>query len=159
MRGLRRLLAGIIVINVLIIMAAQIAKRMVPPSGDEHTDEFDIVAIMDGVEFESHARSFRAGTVLAAMGGVELDFSDAEIAPGGAYLELRTYMGGIDVSVPADWRVEMRGGRSIAGGREASLDNDRVPAGAPTLTIEASAVMGGVDVHHRPRARAVAYAG
>ena len=159
MRGLRRLIAGIVVINVLLVIGAQIAKRLMPGSGDEHTDEFDLVVIMDGVEFDSRARAFRAGTVLAAMGGVELDFSGAEIAPGGAFLELRTFMGGIDVTVPGDWRVELRGGHSIAGGRDSSIDNTLASEDAPTLTVQASAVMGGVDIHHRPRPRAVANAG
>jgi predicted membrane protein len=79
------------------------------------------------------------------MGGIQLDLTGTDLAPG-AYLTLRAVMGGIDVIVPAHWRVEVMA-RTVMGGIGNVTDPDQSRDEAPLLLIDALAVMGGIEIH------------
>jgi hypothetical protein len=144
MRPLKRVLFGVLLLNVLLVAAAQIAKRMLPSYGDEESDVFAAVAAMDGAEVVNRSDSFRAGSGTVVMGGMSIDLSGADIARS-ATLELTAVAGGIQVIVPPTWRVEMTS-TLIAGGAENSTDPDAVAEDAPLLLIDARCYFGGVDV-------------
>jgi hypothetical protein len=122
--------------------AAAVAKRSLPSRGDESSDELALVAIFDGIDLKSRAAAFRGGSVLAWFGGVNVDLSDATLAPG-ARLSVNALLGGIAIRVPAGWRLEtdltaVAGGVDVRAGTE---DPD-----APTLTLDGFALFGGVAV-------------
>ncbi|MEN8234892.1 MAG: LiaF domain-containing protein [Actinomycetota bacterium] len=144
MRVIKRVLLGLFLLNVLLVVAAQVAKRMLPAYGDEDSDVFAIVAAMDGAEFANRSDAFRAGSGTAVMGGIELDLSAASF-PASATLELTAVAGGIDVVVPADWRVEMTS-TVFAGGAENLTDPDGAAEDAPLLVVDARAYFGGIAV-------------
>jgi len=144
MRILRRALLGVILLNVLLVAAAQVAKRMLPSYGDEDSDVFAAVAAMDGAELVNRSDSFRAGSGTAVMGGMTIDLTGAEISTS-ATLELTAVAGGIDVTVPATWRVEMAS-TVFAGGAENLTDPDAAGDEAPLLLVDARAYFGGVAV-------------
>ncbi len=141
---LRRIAIGLFVVNALAVIAAQMAKRMLPVYGDADSDVFSLVAAMDGVEFSSRSTALRAARCTAIMGGIELDLTEAELAPT-ANLELTAVTGGIDVVVPAAWRVELISG-GFAGGAENLTEPDSVDDDAPVLVVDARAYFGGVAV-------------
>ena len=68
-----------------------------------------------------------------------------DLAPG-ADLTRRDVMGGIDVIVPAHWRVEVMA-RTVMGGIGNITDPDRSRDDARLLLIDALAVMGGIEIH------------
>jgi hypothetical protein len=144
MRVLKRVLLGVFLLNVLLVVAAQVAKRMLPAYGDEDSDVFAVVAAMDGAEFTSRSDAFRAGSGTAVMGGIELDMTEASF-PRSATLELTAVAGGIDVVVPSDWRVEMTS-TVFAGGVENGTNPDAAADDAPLLVIDARAYFGGIAV-------------
>ncbi len=51
-----------------VMLAALLAKRLLPSRGDEESDVLALVAIYDGIDLASRARSFRGGSVLAWFG-------------------------------------------------------------------------------------------
>ncbi|MEA2024968.1 MAG: LiaF-related protein [Actinomycetota bacterium] len=144
MRILKRVLLGVILLNVLLVVAAQVAKRMLPAYGDEDSDVFAAVAAMDGAEVVNRSDSFRAGSGTAVMGGMTIDLTKAEISTS-ATLELVAVAGGIEVTVPANWRVEMTS-TVFAGGVENLTDPDAVAGEAPLLLVDARAYFGGVAI-------------
>ena len=103
---LKRIVVFFVGFNLAIIAAAMVAKRRLPTYGDKDSDEFALVAAMDGVEFSSQAQALRYGSGTAVAGGMEIDLTEAQ-PEGTATLDLRAVAGGIDVVVPADWKVEM----------------------------------------------------
>ena len=111
---IKRLIVGWLILSGLTALAALVVRRRTPVFGDEYDDSFSIVAAMEGREFRSEASNLVTGEVTVFAGGVELDLSAATINHS-ALLDLRVAMGGVDVIVPADWRVEVAG-RSIMGG-------------------------------------------
>jgi hypothetical protein len=127
--------------------AAALVRRALPSRGDAESDEVALVAVFDGVELESRATAFRGGSMLAWFGGVEVDLREAQLAPG-ARLSLGALFGGIELEVPAGWRVESRA-RAVVGGVDVRVPEPADPA-APTLTLDGLALCGGIKVKASP---------
>lgn len=145
MRFIKRAVIGFILLCVSSALAAMMVRKKVPAFGSEEDEQFSVVAAMYGEVFESTTDQFEEGRATAFMGGIELDLVDAELAPG-AYLTLRAVMGGIDVVVPAHWRVEVMG-RAFMGEVGNLTDPDSPGDDAPLLLVDALAVMGGIEIH------------
>jgi hypothetical protein len=146
MRLFKRVFLGVFLMNVLLVVAGLVAKRMLPAYGDETSDVFAAVAAMDGSEIVNKSDSFRAGSGSAVMGGMTIDLTEAGISTS-ATLELTAVAGGIDVTVPASWRVEMAS-TVFAGGVENLTDPDAVADDAPLLLVDARAYFGGIAVRN-----------
>ncbi|HEY5650067.1 MAG TPA: LiaF domain-containing protein [Acidimicrobiia bacterium] len=142
-RFLKRTLKVMVLVDLVILAAAQIVKRVVPEHGDPSSDRFQLVCIIQGRQWKSTAGQLRSGNVIAGMGGVEMDLTAATIAPDGAHLRITTVMGGVEVRVPDTWNVRF-GGKAIMGANDALGLVDQ--QGAPELAIDCLTIMGGVQV-------------
>jgi len=139
--------------TLLVLLGVQIVAGIVGPilakrmsRGDEDSDEFQLAAILGGRRFESHAGHLRSGTVVAKLGGIDLDLRRATLDPAGATLDLRTTMGGVQVTVPEGWAVDVDS-TVRSGGVDAKVTpREDLPLDAPALHIQASARMGGISV-------------
>ena len=144
MRLFRRVFLGLLLLNVLLVAAGLVAKRMLPAYGDDDSDVFAAVAAMDGADIVNRSDSFRAGSGTAVMGGMTIDLTEAAFATS-ATLELTAVAGGIEVTVPGAWRVEMTSS-AFAGGTENLTDPDSAADDAPLLLVDARAYFGGIAV-------------
>jgi predicted membrane protein len=144
MKFLKRVLIGWFAVVVAAVAAAFTVKRRTPAFGDETDDSFSIVAVIGGREFVSSAQRFAEGSALAFMGGIAMDLSGATLAPG-AKLDLRAVMGGIDVTVPATWRVEVIA-TQLMGDVVNNLDEDVQNVEGSLLLVYASATMGDISI-------------
>ena len=114
--------------------------------GDESSDDLQLAAVFGGKKFESEATGLRSASVIAVMGGVELDLRGATLHPDGATLALRAMMGGAQITVPADWAIDVEVG-GIAGGVDVDVpEAGDLPEDAPKLHVHAVACMGGGQV-------------
>jgi hypothetical protein len=145
MRFIKRFFLGWALVSAASVVAVFVVRKRVPAFGDEGDAQFSVVAAMDGAVFESRTHEFIEARAIAFMGGIELDLTGVHLAPG-AYLTLRAVMGGIDVIVPAHWRVEVMA-RSVMGGVGNLTNPDLSDDDAPLLLIDALAVMGGIEIH------------
>jgi hypothetical protein len=123
--------------------AAAFVKRAVPSRGDEDSDELWLVAVFDGIELKSRAKAFKGGSMLAWFGGIDVDLSDAELAPE-ARLSVHTLYGGIAIKTPPNWRVESNA-QALFGGVDTRTPADEDPD-APVLTLVGMALFGGIAV-------------
>ena len=144
MRILKRIFGALIVLNLLLVFAAQVVKRMVPSYGDPESEVFSIVAALDGAEFASRAERLSAGSVTAFLGGAVIDLTDATVVPE-ARLELRAVLGGIDLVVPPSWRL-ITTSRAVAGGVDGGEEAAGLSPDAPVLEIDAQAFFGGISI-------------
>jgi len=145
MRTLKRLLFLVVGLVGLGWISGMAVRKLVPAYGNESDDEFSVVVSTSGSEFQSRAPSLREGRVLAVLGGVELDLTNAGI-DAGATLDVRAVMGGVDVIVPPQWRVELIA-NSVFGGVGNQTDPDGGGEDAPLLLVRAQAIMGGIEIH------------
>jgi Cell wall-active antibiotics response 4TMS YvqF len=128
------------------IAAAAVAKRAVPSRGGEDSDELALAAILDGVQLKSRAQALTGGSVLAWFGGVDLDLSEATLAPE-AHLSVHAFFGGVSIRVPPGWRLES-GLKVIAGGADVR-STEGESSDAPTLALDGLAFFGGVAIGTR----------
>lgn len=123
--------------------AAAMLRGWLPSRGDEASDELALVAIFDGIQMESRSEAFHGGSILAWFGGVELDLTEATLAPG-ARLDLRAAVGGVAIKVPMGWRVDAEA-TAFVGGVDVSVPEPDDPD-APTLVVRVASVFGGVAI-------------
>ena len=93
-----------------------------------------------------HRPSLRRGVVRVFCGGVDLDLRGATLDPAAATLELSPTFGGVNVTVPTEWRV-LVDNRSSLGGVDAHVTPpDELPDSAPLLRVSVRARLGGVAI-------------
>jgi hypothetical protein len=126
-------------------LGARLAKSRLTSSGDAADDEFDRVAIFDGLEFASTAAALRRGSVLAWYAGGTVDLRGATLGPAGATLDLRLIFGGLEILVPPTWRVEISL-LPIIGGAGDARPQGGIQADAPTLRVTGFAIVGGAGI-------------
>jgi hypothetical protein len=154
----------IVVVKVIAVLAGLWAVGQVLARrrtvGDDTSAEFAIAVYVGGVQRACKATSLRRGSVSVVLGGVDLDLREATLDPGGADLDLSATLGGVNVTVPSEWRVVVED-RAMLGGVEALVtDPEELPADAPLLRVEAGARLGGVAIMtDRAAAEATAHTG
>ena len=150
MRFIGRILKYAVAFNVLAIVSALIVKQLVQSEGDETTDEFTVATVMFGSQFTSRASALLHGSLITYMGGVELDLTNATLAPG-ARLTLLTVMGGVDIRVPPHWRIEVETEVVIGDSQVTLQGQDDLVESAPVLRIDARTIMGGIGITNQPK--------
>lgn len=108
-----------------------------------------MAAILGGTERKGVWRPARRSNIIAVMGGVDLDFSEAELPPGETVVSIFAVMGGCDIYVPEELNVEVQG-IPILGGIENHAKGGSGGTG-PLLRIKAFVLMGGVDIKVKRR--------
>jgi len=142
--GKARILRALFLVILTGVVGQLVSKRMT--SGDEDSDDFRLATIFGAKEFDSRATALRSASALAVMGGVELDLREATLDPAGATLDVTAVMGGIEITLPPGWAVDVEN-RGKMGGVDARLpDSAELPADAPTLHVITNAWFGGVEI-------------
>jgi predicted membrane protein len=98
------------------------------------------VAIFGGFEKKPFAPGWSKETVVAVLGGGDLDLRSSPPADG-ATLRIVAILGGVAVIVPPGTRVSLSG-LSLFGGCSVQVE----PGDGPQLSVSATAIFGGVDV-------------
>lgn len=124
-----------------VAIAAAFIKRAMPSRGDEESDEVALVAVFDGIDLKSRARTFRGGSLLAWFGGIALDLTEAELADE-ARLSINAFLGGVAIKTPPNWRIEGNV-KSVFGGVKTD-GQARDDLEAQVLTVEGMALLGGI---------------
>lgn len=118
------------------------SDRVESPAGSQ--SDF---AFMGGVHRVVETPDFRGGSATAVMGAVELDLRGAKIVNSPAVLDVFALWGGIELTVPQDWKVDIQV-VPILGGVENKARSMAPPAGGPeqVLIVRGTALMGGVEI-------------
>jgi|RhiMetdeSRZDD1v2_1073273.scaffolds.fasta_scaffold33175_2 predicted membrane protein len=103
---------------------------------------FSSTAFLGGIERRISALDFRDAEASAFMGGVKLDFRDAEMEGNEAEIDVSAIMGGIEIRVPRTWTV-INHVTPIMGGVE---DHTHSTDGNKRLVIEGTVLMGGLTI-------------
>ena len=106
-----------------------------------------LLAVLGGVERKGAWRVPRHLRVIAVLGGGELDLREAEIGPDGVDINAFCLLGGLEVTVRSDDKVELSG-TALAGGNELMVHPTGEGAGR-RIGIRAVALLGGVSVHDK----------
>jgi predicted membrane protein len=113
-------------------------------------DRLDVFVVLGGKEDQVDSKEFEGGEIFCFMGGYELDLRDARIKESEAVLHVRAIMGGVELRIPEDWSLTVRG-TPIMGAFEDKTRPRRADAGeqeGPRLILEGSVIMGGVEIRN-----------
>jgi predicted membrane protein len=109
----------------------------------------DGFVILGGKEDRVDTKDFKGGEVTCVLGGYDLDLRDAGLEEPEVVLSVRVIMGGVDIRVPDDWSVTVRG-TPVMGAFEDKTRPARTDEaeGGKRLILEGTVVMGGVEVRN-----------
>ena len=137
----------LILFGVALLFRGPRLRRRVSGSGDPN--RVDAVAIMGGSEHRTASQDFVGGQALSVMGGIEIDLSEAAVIERPATLDVTGVMGGVQLTVPADWSVSvdalvLMGGssdeRKAGQQREPSIEEPH------DLVVTGLVLLGGIEV-------------
>lgn len=132
----------LMLVGLLIIFGRPKLKGM-PVSDNDSLDHF---VIFSGLQNKSMSKNFKGGSATAILGGMDLDIRDAELSEGGASLDLTAILGGINIKVPAHWKVVVTGTPLLGGWENKTKTPPEVSEDQPTLNIRCFALLGGMDI-------------
>ncbi len=109
------------------------------------------IAVMSGVARKGNWCVPAQHTSFAFWGGIDIDLRQATFAQQHVTITAVAIMGGIDIVVPDDVRVEVTG-IGLMGGFDSSGDATTAPdPNGPVVTVNGLAFWGGVSVERKPR--------
>ncbi len=129
--------AALIVLGLFVLFGRNLGGKQ------EATDEINSFNVFSGSELTTRSQTFKGGSVTAVFGGAEVDLKNASLAPG-ARLDVFAAFGGVEVKVPQEWHVVVKG-LPIFGGVENKVKGP-VLENAPTLEVNATVIFGGVEI-------------
>jgi predicted membrane protein len=132
----------ILVIAGLSLILKPFRRRGVNISDDSGV--FEATAILGGANRRLSAANFQGGDAIAIMGGCEIDLRDCGSEGGPAEIDTFAFWGGVEIRVPEDWEVQVKGLAILGGyGDETRTLNGE---GRKVLVITGTAIMGGVEI-------------
>lgn len=107
----------------------------------------DTMVFFGSVERQIASPSFHGGNATAFFGGAKLDLTGSQLAEGVQILNIQAFFGGVELILPEDWIVEIRG-VPLFGGIE---DKRRKPATSgeepkAKLLINSVVAFGGIEI-------------
>lgn len=135
------------------LLAAGAAKLLLRSRAEPDTEELDMVTVFGGSDLASAADPFYGGKVLGMFSGTRIDLRRAQPAPTGVHLDLALAFSGLQVIVPAGWRVRSEATVALAG-----LTDDTGPTAdpdAPVLHLSGFVVFSGVQIYSKPTVEVV----
>ncbi|GAA5144301.1 hypothetical protein GCM10023340_11880 [Nocardioides marinquilinus] len=131
--------------------AVRLEKTPEPPAPDGVRARQRHLAVMGGVDRKGAWTVPADLTIVAVMGGADLDMRQARYAARECVVTVHALMGGATIVVGPDVDVVMEG-IGIMGGFAGPSDRDTPPpqVGAQVLRVRGVAIMGGVTVKRRP---------
>ncbi len=100
-----------------------------------------------GTQLRVESQQWEGGELAVTAGGVELDLRHARLAPGGARLDLRIVMGGVEIRVPDTWQVVCEV-KPLFGGAEDTTRSTQGVTNAPRLRVTGTVTLGGVELRN-----------
>jgi predicted membrane protein len=103
------------------------------------------VAVFSGVRRRVDSQDLEGGELVAVFGGIEIDMTKAGTKKQEIVIEANAVFGGIDLRVPENWNVMVRGTGIFGGYDDQTLRSGDI-SGQPRLILTGGAVFGGVSV-------------
>ena len=121
-----------------------VARSTLPT--DQISEHSVIVGIMGGGSRSGSWMPARNNWAVGMMGGCDLDFREAQFGPGVTEIRAFAVMGGVNVVVPPDVRVECSGVGIMGGFDHKPTVISTTDPDSPVLRVTGLAIMGGVSI-------------
>ena len=144
--------AIIIAIGVSMLLPKTLTKEKYEFSKKEiDQDVVDNLALFSAVKSRNISKNFRGGSLVALFGGIDMDLREACLLNEGARMDVTAAFGGVNIIVPPEWKVEVKGIPIFGGWSNKTRGKDSVSLDAPVLTLHCFVAFGGVDIKSSDR--------
>lgn len=113
---------------------------------ESNGDVVEKISLFSAIKTRSISHNFRGGSLVAAFGGIDLDLSVANLSNDSARIDVTVAFGGINIMVPKDWRVEMKGIPLFGGWSNKTNSSNSINEFSPVLIVNCFTAFGGVTV-------------
>jgi predicted membrane protein len=140
---------AVIAFGVSMLLRSAERTRMVGDTGFASNPTLSLWTVFGGGRRRITSDNFQGGEVFAIFGGFHIDLRGSQITSGRAVVEINSIFGGVEMIVPENWRVSVRG-TGIFGAFEDKTIPPRPDVGVtpPELIVTGSAVFGGATVRN-----------
>ena len=107
-------------------------------------DYIEESVLLSGIEKNIQSQNLKGGKISSTLGSIELDLRESNLHDGEATLDIDVVLGGVELYLPEDWKVEYKGSPTLGGIDIRKRDNLRPDS--PVLKINYSILMGGIDI-------------
>ena len=114
-------------------------------------DVVDNLALFSGVKSRNNSKTFRGGSLVSIFGGIDMDLSNADLLNDGARIDVTAAFGGVDIIVPPEWTVVVKGIPIFGGWSNKTYSKNYANPDAPVLTLNCFVAFGGVDIKNSDR--------
>jgi predicted membrane protein len=141
-------LPGLVILIGISLIAGRRFKNREESSDDSSKQDFiDDFAILGGRERTIDSQSFRGGKVTAMFGGSQIDFRNADLAPGEHVIDVFIMFGGSSLIIPPDWTVRVEVFSLLGGFSDKRYSTLKViPNPEKTLVIKGFVMFGGGEI-------------
>jgi predicted membrane protein len=132
--------------GVTVLLRAIERKKCVTGAPGISNPDVSLWSVFSGVKRKIDSQDFKGGDIVAVFGGVNIDLRNAAIAGERAVIDLNLLFGGVDIRVPENWNVVMKG-VAIFGAFEDKTTHPKADANVktPELVITGAAMFAGVN--------------
>ena len=139
--------AIIIAIGISMLLPKTITKDNLQFANKEiEQDVVDNLALFSAVKSRNISKNFRGGSLVAIFGGIDMDLRDAYLIGESARMDVTAAFGGINIIVPPEWKVVVKGIPIFGGWSNKTRGKDYVNPEAPVLILHCFVAFGGVDI-------------
>jgi predicted membrane protein len=115
-------------------------------TGEVKDGKVDYRCVFGGIEQVIFEPVFKGGTLETVFGGIVLDLRHTMLPEGDTYLYVKTTCGGVEITVPEDWNIEIFPSKSVIGGVNDSRVKTPPRQSERKLIIVAECVFGGLVI-------------
>ena len=112
---------------------------------ENHDGKINYKFVFSGTEQVILDPVFKGGNIDVTFGGLEFDLRHTSLAEGNTFLYINVVFGGVEITVPDNWDIEIRQNR-FAGGIEDSRKKHIEKDHTRKLIIIAKCTFGGIDI-------------
>ncbi|MBT0811868.1 hypothetical protein KIH41_11325 [Litoribacter ruber] len=114
-------------------------------SGRTMDDYINAQALFSGVEKRCFTKNFQGGKISAIFGGVDIDFSNADLE-GEAVMNVEIAFGGVKLIIPPHWDVDINVSNIAAGIEDKRSFPHTKPDPTKVLRINGTMIFGGLEL-------------
>jgi predicted membrane protein len=136
-----------IIIGIIFITTKRRSWSSIQSKGMAGDDIIDHVYVFSGGERQVTSQNFKGGKLSAVFGGMEIDLTQAKLAPGRNELEIACVFGGATLIVPDTWWVTIEVTPVLGGFSDSrKLNPGRIVDQNSQLVIKGAVVFGGGEI-------------
>lgn len=117
------------------------------PSSAQNDTTIDVFTILGGGNFSTRSKNLSGGSIIAILGGAEVDIRDADAQKNTIELDVLAFMGGAEIKVPAHFNVTVKV-LPLLGGvtNKTTCLADKMGVPQKHLVITGVALLGGLEI-------------